>query len=507
MKQFFGKTTWIALSAVAALYVCAGIGFGTNLSPIILSIIGLGSAVLAFKKLDWGLGLVFLELFSNPHGILLATEVSGVNVSLRMTIFAGVMAGWFIGLLAKQHKLTLKNTGWEMFVPLVFAIVIGWTVGLMSRSFSEVFSDGNAYLYLAYILPIISVKWDDLKRMQLLQVLTASALWIAGLSLVLLFMFTHITGDLISLTYTFFRDLRVAEITLLDGGAWRVFIQSQAFVIIFGFFLAAMTVKQKQWKLLLVGGLVYSTILLGLSRSFWVGLAPTVIVAAIMLWNAHKPTFKRAMKYVGLHLGALVAGVAMILIAAMFPMPGLDVSSDGLLGSFVDRTTESNDVAVSSRWNLLDPMMEAIKDQPVLGHGFGKAVTYITDDPRAREINPSGEWTVVAMEWGWLELWIKMGVMGVVGFLYLAYGYIRRLWAYQSTAHAWIGTALTAMIMFIYATHVFSPYLNHPIGLGILLFVVPFLPNKKQAEAISTVSVKNVNAPMRSSAVAASESS
>jgi O-antigen ligase len=152
-------------------------------------------------------------------------------------------------------------------------------------------------------------------------------------------------------------------------------------------------------------------------------------------------------------------------------------------------------------------MMEAIKDQPVLGHGFGKAITYITDDPRAREINPSGEWTVVAMEWGWLELWIKMGIMGVVGFLYLAYGFIRRLWAYQSTAHAWMGTALTAMILFIYATHVFSPYLNHPIGLGILLFVVPFLPNKKQAEAISTVSVKNVNAPMRSSAVAASESS
>lgn len=507
MKQFFGKTTWIALGAIAALYVFAGIGFGTNLSPIILSMIGAGSVVLGMKKLDWAIGLVFLELFSNPHGILIATEVSGVNVSLRMTIFAGVMVGWFIGLLAKQHKLTLRNTGWEMFVPLVFAVVIGWTVGLMTRSFSEVFSDGNAYLYLAYLLLILSVKWDDIKRMQLLQVLAASALWIAGLSLALLFMFTHVTGDLISLTYTFFRDLRVAEITLLDGGAWRVFIQSQAFVMIFGFFVAAMTIIDKRWKTLLVGGLIYSTILLGLSRSFWVGLAPTVIVAAGLLWYQQRPKIKEVATYIGMHMGALIAGVLMILTVALVPMPGISLSGDGLLDSFVDRTTESNDVAVSSRWNLLDPMVEAIKGQPILGHGFGKAVTYITDDPRAREINPSGEWTVVAMEWGWLELWIKMGVMGVIGFLYLGYGLVRRLWTYQSTAHAWMGTALTAMIIFIFATHVFSPYLNHPIGLGILLFVVPFLPMKKQAETVSTVSIKEVKTQMASAAVAASKTS
>jgi hypothetical protein len=505
MKQFFGKTTWMALGIIASLYILAGIGFGTNLSPVILSIIGFASAALAFKKLDWAIGLMFLELFSNPHGILLSTNVSGISISLRMSIFAGIMAGWFVGFLLKRHELTLKNKEIDLFIPLMLAVAIGWVVGLLSRSPSEVFSDGNAYLYLAYLLPLLSVKWDDIKRMQLLQVLTASAVWIAGLSLSLVFVFTHLSGDILSLAYTFFRDLRVAEITLLDGGAYRIFIQSQAFVIIFGFFLAAMTMKQKAWKYLLAGGLIYSTILLGLSRSFWVGLVPTVLVATVLLWRTHRPNVKQVGTYVGLHMGALIVGVLMILTAALVPVPGFLTSGGGLFNSFLNRTTESNDVAVSSRWNLLDPMAEAIKEQPLIGHGFGKEVTFITDDPRAREINPTGEWTVVAMEWGWLEIWIKMGALGVMGFLYLGYGLIRRLWEYQSTQYVWMGTALTAMVVFIFATHIFSPYLNHPIGLGILLFTLPFLPKKKQVEAINAVSEKKMERPMAASAVVASK--
>lgn len=508
MEQFFGRTMWTGLLGIFGFYVMGAVGFSTELSGILLALTTLFMAGISWKHLDHGISLAFLELFSNPHGILVSHEVFGVNVSLRMAIFAGVMLGWVGALLTKNARLNFKHPAWNIFVPLLGAVIIGWCVGLVRRSTGEVFSDGNAYLYLAYLLPILSIQWTGTAKSALLQVLTAGALWNAGLSFVLLFMFTHLQGDILSLTYTFFRDLRVAEITLLDSGAYRIFIQSQLFTIIFGFFLAAMVwVKKDLWKVLILGGLVYATVALGLSRSFWVGLVPTILFALVILYVQHKPTIKTGVKYIAAHSASMVIGMAMILTVALLPMPGLTISGGDLLDSFTERTSEEEDVAISSRWNLLGPMGEAIQEQPLLGHGFGKAITYITDDPRAREINPSGEWTVVAMEWGWLELWIKMGALGVIGFLYAGYMLIKHLWAYQKTEYAWLGLALSSMIMFIFATHMFSPYLNHPIGLGILLFVLPFLPKKKQAESVSTVSQSVVTSPKATAAVMTSTSS
>ena len=85
-----------------------------------------------------------------------------------------------------------------------------------------------------------------------------------------------------------------------------------------------------------------------------------------------------------------------------------------------------------------------------------------------------------------------MGILGPVAFLYAAYELLKRLWAYRWTEHAWLGFGLMTGLVFIFATHFFSPYLNHPIGLGYLLFLVPFLPTKKPAEAVAGIHLPNI---------------
>jgi hypothetical protein len=180
-------------------------------------------------------------------------------------------------------------------------------------------------------------------------------------------------------------------------------------------------------------------------------------------------------------------GVALLLAVALFPIPDPSLAGDSLFASFKDRTTEIDDAGISSRWKLFTPMFSTIVESPLVGHGFGKAVTFESDDPRIRSISPDGTWSTTSMEWGWLELWIKMGVVGPLAFFYAAYELVRRLWSYQWTQQAWMGLALITGLVFIYSTHFFSPYLNHPIGLGYLLFLIPFLPDKKQAVSHSTV--------------------
>jgi hypothetical protein len=488
MQQFFSRTFWFALVTMAVLYSIGMVGYYTGTSLIFLGLIVAVGANLAYQKLDLALALVFIELFSNPHGALLLADVAGFPVSMRMALFIGVMLGWSIGWGTRKYQSNLKDGRAAIFLFVMIAVVLGFTIGVLTRDPIAVFKDGNAYLYLLYLLPMLTVTWTHKHRHDLLQILAAGAVWAAMVSLTILYIFTHFWVALLAPVYEMLRDLRIAEVTDVGGGVYRVFMQSQMFTAIFGWFVLAlsMTNQKKQWFIGL-GAMSVAVVLLALSRSFWVGLLPAFVFLLFMLARTRKPTFSAIARFIGWSTITIALGVALLLAVALFPIPDPSLAGDSLFASFKDRTTEIDDAGISSRWKLFTPMFSTIVESPLVGHGFGKAVTFESDDPRIRSISPDGTWSTTSMEWGWLELWIKMGVVGPLAFFYAAYELVRRLWSYQWTQQAWMGLALITGLVFIYSTHFFSPYLNHPIGLGYLLFLIPFLPDKKQAVSHSTV--------------------
>ncbi len=507
MSQFFSRTFWFALLTMAALYGIGVFGYYTGTSTVLLAVIMLAGAILAFKKLDLALYLVFLELFSNPHGALLLADVGGFPVSMRMALFVGVMVGWGIGWITKRYQPSLKDGRAQIFLFVALAAALGFIIGVLTRDPIVVFKDGNAYLYLFYLLPILSVTWTHKHRHDLLQILAAGAIWAAAVSFTILYIFTHFWVALLTPVYVLLRDLRIAEVTDVGGGVYRVFVQSQMFTAIFGWFVLALTLtKEKKRWLVGLGAMIVAIVLLALSRSFWVGLMPALVFLLFMLYRTAKPKFSLAARFVGWSVVTAALGVALLFVVALFPIPDPSLAGGSLMDSLKDRTTETGDAGISSRWKLLTPMLNTIFESPLVGHGFGKEVTFQTDDPRIRAISPDGTWSTTSMEWGWFELWIKMGILGPLAFLYAAYELIKRLWAYRWTEQAWIGLALVTGIVFIYGTHFFSPYLNHPIGLGYLLFLVPFLPNKKQAVSTSAVFIEELVGNKQPSVAIASES-
>lgn len=507
MRQFFSRTFWFALCSMAVLYGIGIIGYYMGASMILLALLALLSAILALKKLDYALYFVFIELFSNPHGALLLADVVGFPVSMRMALFVGVMVGWGIGWLTRRYQPSLKDGRAQIFLFIALAAALGLIMGVLSRDPVAVFKDGNAYLYLLYLLPVLSVSWTHTHRHELLQILAAGAIWTAGVSFTILYIFTHFWVALLTPVYELLRDLRIAEVTDVGGGVYRVFVQSQMFTAIFGWFVLALSLtgEKKRW-LIGLGAMIIAIVLLALSRSFWVGLIPAFVFLLFMLHRTARPKIRTAVKFMGWSALTAIMGVTLLFVVALFPIPDPSLAGGSLMDSLKDRTTETGDAGISSRWKLLTPMLNTIFESPLVGHGFGKAVTFQTDDPRIRAINPDGTWSTTSMEWGWLELWIKMGILGPIGFLYAAYELIRRLWAYRWTEQAWIGLALVTGLIFIYGTHFFSPYLNHPIGLGYLLFLIPFLPNKKQVVSHSTVFIEELVGNKQPSVAVASKS-
>lgn len=474
-EQFFGTTFWMSLGGLAAAFIASFFAYQFELGLPMLALVLLMTATLAAKHPTLGLFAVFLELFSNPHGHLFFYDGWTMPVSLRMAIFTGFFIGWSAYFLRTK---TTPRFAAQSFLPLTIlalAILIGFFTGLASQPFLDVFKDGNAYFYLLYALPILTTSWTSQHKHHLLQILAAGAVWNALMTLGILYLFTHFDETLLRSSYVFLRDIRLAEITNLGNGVYRVFIQSQFFTFVFGALLLAFSAYNTNRRIvtsLVALGSVLAVLLLSFSRSFWIGTVIATVVLLILLIRAR----------LGGHAWKLLASttllsgvfaVLLILAVALFPLPTQRIGGGDLADALRRRST--SDVAVSSRWELLDPMWNAIEEQPLFGNGFGTRVSFVTDDLRVRELRPDGVWSTYAMEWGWLELWLKMGILGPIGFLILFAALFKSFLLTQKTDHAWVGSGLMAGLTFLFVIHAFSPYLNHPIGLGFILFCFCFL--------------------------------
>src|SRR3989338_1800780 len=367
--------------------------------------------------------------------------------------------------------------------------MLGFMTGVLSQNPLSVFQDGNAYFFLLYAIPILSLRWDSAQRHAMFHVFAAGVVWTTLSSLGILYFFTHFSGESIRGVYTFLRDVRLAEITHINGALYRVFMQTQFFVIAFGGFILALllraSLRRDRLILSLLLGLVLTLALLSFSRSFWLAMVCSGLVFLLGLCFLYGRRFPWKPLFFWSAFSGVLA-MASLLLVIFFPIPSVRIGGEDLVHAFKKRTSESQDVALSSRLNLFPPMWSTVLAHPITGNGFGKAVTFTSDDPRVRVLSPDGTWSTTAMEWGWLELWLKMGILGPIGFLSLFYFLVREFFSYQKTDQSWIGLGFITALVFLYVTHFFSPYLNHPIGIGFILFAFLFLPEKRK-ESVQAV--------------------
>ncbi len=491
--QFFGKPFWIVLAALAAVFGIAILVFGTPFVGAALAVAAVTVFVLSVKRLEWGLVAAFAELFANSHGHLFSVSVGGFPVSLRMAVFGAVMAAWAVQLVRRRVPPPWRDERLRWFAPLAAAIAVGFAVGFLQNDAGNAFRDGNGFLYLAYVLPVLSVSWTPDRQRLLLQTFAAAAAWVCLLTLGLLYVFTHVPRMFLSDVYAFVRDTRTGELTDM-GGVFRIFLQAQLSVVVAALFAAMVPflgpLKRAWPRWLAVAAALWGVVIISLSRSFWLALAVAAPVLLVLAWKYLQVGVHRTAATVGWHILAAAGGVLLLAGVILVPIPPRTTDVSSLTNLLSERTTESDDVAVSSRWNLLSPMMEEIRSSPVVGSGFGEEVTFQTDDPRARAVNPDGTWTTYAFEWGWLDLWLKMGVLGPLAFLYLLWRFGRALKPMWEGELAWLGIAMAGALVMLYVTHVFSPYLNHPLGLGLIVFFLPFLPERPPTVAVEAEKVK-----------------
>ena len=467
------------------------ISFNGFLVPVInyigFFIIFLTTVILAWHKIEFGLLIALVELIISSKGYLFYFNYNEHLISIRIAIWFAVMFVWSIKLFIKFFKkqqifknlLHKKNILQNLFYTLLVFIIFGIINGFLNHNqLKNIFFDFNGWLYFLYIFPVLDIiKIKNLKNFYI--IFFSAITWLCLKTFLFLYIFSHsflINGQI----YKWIRTSGVGEITQMSNGFSRVFLQSHIFVVVAFFIISFLSInffKQKQKKEFLLSVLFLSILiavnLISFSRSNWAGIVVGIFIFFILSIFIYG--WKKIWIPILTQLASVILALLIITIIVKFPFPqaGTEFNASKMIKNRASEIT--TEAGVSSRWNLLPPLFDEIKQYPIIGKGFGSTITYISNDPRVREKNLDGIYTTYAFEWGLLDIWLKIGLFGLLIYIAIIFNIIYNLLKQSLkdkkniSKNNLINLGIAVILIVLFVINIFSPYLNHPLGIGIIL--------------------------------------
>jgi len=421
------------------------------------------------KSSRWIIYLPLAEIAWGSLGRSFAWDLGGFDLSLRMLIFLLLTFWWLIHWQQYRKIYSARNTYLKIWLFAIIMIIYGAVLGTINGySLTNVFNDANGYyalIYFLYWLPIYKSEWLS----DIVAIITAAAIVVAVKTIIIFHLFTHnyFFANLQYL-YIWLRDTRVGELTPLAENYWRIFFQSHIYVaLVWLLGIVNLTITKSKlftWPQFIIWSVLFSAVLVSLSRSIWLALFIFLIIWLIVGFRQWWSSDNKGKKFV-LIIASVFSSVVIIFLVLFIPPNG----PINLSNIFTSRINSPNEAAASSRMVLLPVMLNSIKQHPLIGSGFGKELQFATKDPRQLAVvSQQGYYQTYAFEFGWLDAWLKMGFFGLLSLLYLIWTIVKNGLKYwrQEKGDSEIYALLAVGGIFLTVTHFFTPYLNHPLGLG-----------------------------------------
>ena len=418
----------------------------------------LGAAIYFLLKKDIrGWFIIAAELILGGAGSFL--EIGGI--ALR-TILLVVAMGIFVyqTIAEKKYQIFWQNK-YTVFATcgLVLAASLAATIGyLHGHPLKLIIADLIPYFFFLYYFPLSQLIISENSRRITFRMILAA---IIG-------NFLFIYGTLVGFStklfvlqdnyYHWFRDVASGKITDYATGFFRIVLNEQLlliplFLVLFSYQLRKDKIKHHR-LITLASILLLAILTINLTRIYLVALA----VGMLLLFSFKN--WKKWFVYSAIATGIFVSIFVLTNLAAT-KGKSLGLEYLGLrLQSIAAPTIEDSSL---SRTLLLPKIWEKIKTNPVLGTGLGDTVTVYS--PVFKQ-----EITTPHFDWGYLEIWAEMGLIGLLAWFVLI-GYI--LWLLRPNLAS--GVPLAALL----AINLTSPALFHVMGI-LLITILATIAAKNQ---------------------------
>lgn len=510
-----GRTTLIMIAFGLVTYTVSFFGYLYPIINLVSFWIALTAVIyFSFKSIHAGVLIVIMELVLGNKGYLFSNTIFGHFVSLRQAIFVIILAATAFHIMTNRKIVFWKSTYRWWFISFLIFVVFGIINGFIRNDHTIWFYDLNAYIFCLLILPFSE---GIVTRRQV----ERATIWLAGGSMTLAIITILVAGifgtvyyrpgfinatqiddaQLAKLSenatapenarlgqatqprisqyhlnwadisperpivYRWLRDTGTAETAYLGGRIFRVFFSSHLYLLAGLFIGIALLAKIDHWWRsrkfwMTASGLLFISVatVISFSRSLWLGAIAGLIITFVSIG-------KRSALRIG---GLALASIAMIFITTMVIVPSL---SKAITERFQATASPTTEVAASNRLQLLPAVIDQLKSRPILGSGFGTTVTYRTIVAGTDQLEFV---RVYLYEWAYLDIAVKIGILGVIAYLIFLVKIVYNTWLARvngSALNKIVATGLLGLITCIIIANVFTPYLNHPLGIGAILFI------------------------------------
>jgi len=504
IKNLLNKGILKLILAIFVVEILSLISFKfAILSSIFFILISIVVLLFTLYKLEYGLYIALIELMIGSYGYLFYLQLPGFKAPIRLAIFLIVFFIWllkyfrpldFFNLLKKDRLIQ------NLFLLIIF-LGIGFINGLLHHNgLANTFFDFNGYLYFGLFFVFLEIFKNERQIIAFLKILIASLIYVSLKIFITLYFFSHGFLNISDLLYHWIRDTRVGEITYAGANFFRIFFQSQIWSLI-GIFIifsliililqrrndwpivSSLTKKYFIWLFLLLI-IVQTSILISFSRSFWLGEIVGFLVFFAYLTFKERLRIKKLAQILGIVFSSGIISILLLILITNFPIPKPSNEFAALM--LKNRLFAFwGEAGVSSRWNELPVLLNQVKKAPLLGSGFGTTITFKSEDPRIKnETNPEGWYTTYTFEWGYLDTVTEIGFIGLLVYLALIgqifyLGFAVMVSTVEPSAKPFYNGFLIGLIALL-IVNMFSPYLNHPLGIGYLMLCIAILPKNNQ---------------------------
>lgn len=384
-----------------------------------------------------------------------------------------LLAGAFLLLWFTRSILKKRNTPYALcpkpytlsIMTILASAVVAALLGLARmHPLRLVFADLLPFVFLLLIFPTREFLDREKDKSHLAILVKAFIAGSAVFSIFTLSVFSLGLSEIQSPYYKWFRDIGGGKITDVGNRFFRIVLPEHILLPPALLFMVANWMRRNsksasQHLTVHISQLTTSVLLwpfilaaipflLNVSRTFI--LAYVAGLLFLLLFFEFRAWWKPA-------VGSIAAMAILFGLIHIIASRGASLGLELFDARFYGILRPETEMSSAKRRAILPALAEKIKEYPLLGAGLGDTVAY--RDPATGHIE-----TTRHFEWGYLELWIKLGAMGFLGFILLSGILLCRLFQTKQSEFFSPFASLLAMTAI-------SPAMFHVAGIYLIAFL------------------------------------